>query len=63
MISGIELSETAKLRFPANVVPVKEPIGKYDLVVSTGTLYQQYDHEAIYDYYGISFASYLNWRY
>ena len=44
MISGIELSETAKLRFPANVIPVKEPIGKYDLVVSTGTLYQQYDH-------------------
>lgn len=48
MISGIELSETAKLRFPANVIPIKEPIGKYDLVISTGTLYQQYDHQAIY---------------
>jgi len=49
MISGIELSETAKSRFPANVVPIKEPIGQYDLVISTGTLYQQYDHKAIYD--------------
>ena len=37
-----------QIRFPANVIPVKEPIGKYDLVISTGTLYQQYDHEAIY---------------
>ena len=31
MISGIELSEVAKSRFPANVVPIKEPMGKYDL--------------------------------
>ena len=48
IISGMELSENAKMRLPANVIPVKEPIGKYDLVVSTGTLYQQYDHEAMY---------------
>jgi hypothetical protein len=48
MISGIELSETAKSRFPANVVPIKEPIEKYDLIISTGTLYEQYDHESIY---------------
>jgi len=48
MISGIELSETAKARFPANVVPIKEPIEKYDLIISTGTLYEQYDHESIY---------------
>jgi len=49
MISGIELSDTAKARFPANVVPIKEPIGQYDLVISTGTLYEQYDHKSIYD--------------
>ena len=36
IISGMELSENAKMRLPANVIPVKEPIGKYDLVVSTG---------------------------
>jgi hypothetical protein len=31
------------------VVPIYFPHGKYDLVVSTGTLYQQYDHKSIYD--------------
>jgi hypothetical protein len=35
-------------RLPPNVIPVSEPQGKYDLVISTGTLYKQYDHEAIY---------------
>lgn len=49
LISGIDLSDNAKNRLPANVVPIKEPIGKYDLVISTGTLYPQYDHKAIYD--------------
>lgn len=48
MISGLELSDNAKMRLPANVIPVKEPIGMYDLVVSTGTIYPQYDHEAMY---------------
>lgn len=44
-IYGIELSDNAASRFPSNVTRVHEPKGKYDLVVSTGTLYPQYDHE------------------
>ena len=48
IIHGIDLSNNALNRLPPNVQPVAEPQGKYDLVVSTGTLYQQYDHEAMY---------------
>lgn len=47
-IHGLDLSDNALTRLPQNVKAVKEPIGKYDLVISTGTLYAQYDHEAIY---------------
>ena len=47
-IHGLDLSDNALKRLPQNVIPVSAPQGKYDLVVSTGTLYQQYDHEAIY---------------
>jgi hypothetical protein len=47
-IQGLDLSDNALSRLPANVIPVSEPQGKYDLVISTGTLYKQYDHEAIY---------------
>jgi trans-aconitate methyltransferase len=49
-IHGIEISDNAASRFPSNVVRVFEPIGKYDLVMTTGTLYQQYDHKQIYDW-------------
>ena len=47
-IHGIDLSDNALTRLPPNVIPVSEPHGKYDLVISTGTLYKQYDHEAMY---------------
>lgn len=48
IIHGLDLSDNALTRLPKNVEAVKEPQGKYDLVISTGTLYAQYDHEAIY---------------
>jgi hypothetical protein len=47
LIHGIEISDTAKSRLPGNVVPVKEPNGKYDLVVCTGVIYKQYNYEAV----------------
>jgi len=47
-IHGLDLSDKAMSRLPPNVTPVSAPQGKYDLVISTGTLYKQYDHEAIY---------------
>lgn len=42
-IHGLELSETARARFPANVKSVTEPEGEYDLIVATGVLYEHYD--------------------
>jgi trans-aconitate methyltransferase len=47
-IHGLDISNNALNRLPQNVTPVDKPIGKYDLVISTGTLYAQYDHEYIY---------------
>ena len=46
-IFGIELSDNASLRLPQNVTRLSEPIGKYELVITTGTLYQQYNHQQI----------------
>ncbi len=40
---GYELSDTAAARFPEHVKRVRQPEGKYDLVVATGCLYPQYD--------------------
>lgn len=48
VIHGLDISDNAMSRLPENVKAVSAPEGKYDLVVSTGTLYNQYDHEAIY---------------
>jgi len=47
-IHGLDLSDNALKRLPPSVHAVTAPVGKYDLVISTGTLYKQYDHEAIY---------------
>jgi len=44
-IHGIELSDKAASRFPDNVKQVSQPEGTYDLVVCTGSLYRQYDHQ------------------
>jgi len=49
-IFGVDISENAMSRLPENVTPLNEPNGKYDLVISTGTLYQQYNHKQIYDW-------------
>jgi hypothetical protein len=49
-IHGIEISDLAAERFPVNVKRVHEPDGKYDLVMTTGTLYVQYDHKQIADW-------------
>ena len=46
-IFGIELSYNASLRLPKNVNRLNEPNGKYELVMTTGTLYQQYNHQQI----------------
>ena len=47
-IHGLDISLKAMTRLPPNVKAVTKPEGKYDLVISTGTLYKQYDHERIY---------------
>jgi len=47
-IHGMDLSDKALSRLPKNVTPVGEPQGKYDLVISTNTMYAQYDYEQIY---------------
>jgi hypothetical protein len=46
-IFGIELSDNASLRLPSNVTRLIKPVDKYDLVMTTGTLYQQYNHQQI----------------
>ena len=43
-IHGIEISDLAASRLPWNVKRVHEPEGVYDLVMTTGTLYSQYNH-------------------
>lgn len=46
-VYAYEISDNAKNRLPPNVKPVTEPKGKYDLILATGVLYRQYDHEAM----------------
>lgn len=46
-IYGIELSDNASSRLPNNVNRLLKPNGKYDLVMTTGTLYSQYNHTQI----------------
>lgn len=49
-IHGIELSDQAASRLPPIVKRVHQPDAKYDLVMTTGTLYPQYNHRQIYDW-------------
>lgn len=44
-IEAIEISDVAAKRLPARVKRVKKPDAKYDLIVVSGMLYKQYDHE------------------
>jgi hypothetical protein len=46
-IHAIEISDNAASRLPKNVERVFVPEGTYDLVLVTGLLYKQYDHERI----------------
>jgi hypothetical protein len=46
-IFGIELSDNASLRLPSNITRLIQPVDTYDLVMTTGTLYQQYNHQQI----------------
>jgi 2-polyprenyl-3-methyl-5-hydroxy-6-metoxy-1,4-benzoquinol methylase len=50
VIYGMDISENAMGRLPENVISVDQPNGKHDLVISTGTLYEQYNHKQIYDW-------------
>lgn len=59
VIHGLDISDNAMGRLPSNVKPVSAPEGKYDLVVSTGTLYSQYDHEHIYNLIMQSASQYI----
>lgn len=43
LLFGYEFSDTAAARFPINVTRTTAPEGKYDLIITTGTLYPQYD--------------------
>lgn len=45
-IEGIELSDNAAKRLPDKVKRVVNPTGKYDLIICTGMLYDQYDHHS-----------------
>jgi hypothetical protein len=49
-IYGVELSDNASSRLPSNVIRLSKPEGKYDLVMTTGTLYKQYDNQQIRDW-------------
>lgn len=46
-IDGLEISDKAAARLAPNIRRVLVPDGRYDLVVTTGTLYREYDHVLI----------------
>ena len=46
-IHALEISDEAAQRLPNNVERVSSVTSKYDLVMATGVLYAQYDHESI----------------
>jgi len=47
IIHAIELSDLAASRFSSNIKRVMEPEIQYDLIMTTGTLYKQYDYQGI----------------
>ena len=46
-VHGFELSDLAASRFPEHVERVNTVHQKYDLILATGVLYEQYDHAGI----------------
>lgn len=49
-IEAIELSDAAAERLPKGIKRVAKPHGDYDLIVCTGMLYAQYDHQQFLDW-------------
>lgn len=49
-IHAIEISDLAASRFPKNITRVHKPEGKYDLILATGIMYQQYDHQTFIEW-------------
>lgn len=49
-ICAIELSDLAASRFSDNITRIDVPLKKYDLVLSTGTLYKQYDYNQMLEW-------------
>lgn len=49
VIHAIELSDIAASRFSPNIKRVMKPEMQYDLIMTTGTLYKQYDYSSIID--------------
>lgn len=47
IVHGYEISDAAAARFPVNVRRVINPDMRYDLVVTTGTLYGHYDWQGM----------------
>jgi hypothetical protein len=47
IIHGIEISDLAASRFDKKIKRIFEPEELYDLVITTGTLYSQYDYKKI----------------
>lgn len=46
-IHGVELSNRAAKRIPKPAQRILEPIGRYDLILVAGVLYEQYDWQGI----------------
>lgn len=46
-LHGLEISDKAAARIPSHIKRVLAPEGSYDLVLTTGTLYKEYDHTQI----------------
>jgi hypothetical protein len=49
-LDGIEISDLAASRLPSTIRRIASPVGTYDLVMTTGTLYKEYDHAQIADW-------------
>lgn len=47
VIHGLELSDTARERIPEPVIAIETPTYKYDLIILTGVLYEQYDYRSM----------------
>lgn len=48
-IYGYEISDKATERLPENVTRILVPKGKYDLIIATGVMYEQYDAQHFID--------------